>query len=85
MQDIRNASNEMENLQQMLRDMHEDTLTRDEEIAESRQRDARAHSELALSLQSSLDSLVQSDMGRLFQSVAGFDASLVRDHMSMLA
>lgn len=73
----------MESLQQMLRDIHEDTLTRDEKMAESRQRDARAHSELALSLQSSLDSLVQSDMGRISQSVAGFDASLVRDHRLM--
>jgi hypothetical protein len=52
-------------------------LSRSEEIALTQQRNAVAHNELALSLQSKLQSIIQTDISKLVQDVGTFDASLV--------
>lgn len=57
--------------------VHEETLERSAQLAQAHQKDAFAHTELVSSLHSSLESLLQGDMVRLFQDVGTFDTLLV--------
>lgn len=67
----------MENLQQVLQAVHDETITRNEKLMETHKRDALAHQELSLSLHSSLESLLQRDVARFSEGMVGFDALLV--------
>lgn len=62
----------------MLQTVYQETLARREQLARNHQQDAQAQNELAISLHSSLESLLQGNMIKLFQDVETFDASLVR-------
>lgn len=66
----------MENLQQVLRTAHDETLARNEELRDAHRQDTLVQHELSLSVQSSLESLLQGDMPRISQSIAGFDTLL---------
>lgn len=66
----------MEDLQQVLQAVHDETLARNEQLMDTHQRNAVTHYELSTSLKSSLESLVQGDISRLSQSVSGFDSML---------
>ena len=58
--------------------VHDATVTRNEELMETHQRNALAHQELSLSLQSSLDTLLKRDVAGFSESIAGLDSLLVR-------
>ncbi|KAI9925205.1 hypothetical protein MW887_006125 [Aspergillus wentii] len=74
--DIKNASNEVERLQQALEVAHAEALARNEQLTDIHQRDALAHHHLASSIQSSLGSLLQGDISRISQNMKIFDSSL---------
>ncbi|KAE8389254.1 hypothetical protein BDV23DRAFT_173281 [Aspergillus alliaceus] len=73
---IQNVSAEVTKLQYTFRDLLDEVLSRNEQITLAHQQNAMSHNELALSLRSKLESLVQEDMARLFHNVEAFDASL---------
>lgn len=63
----------------MLRAVYDDSLTREAQSVHAHEKNVEKQNELALSLQSRLESLVQGDVARLFQNVETFDASLVSE------
>lgn len=67
----------MNHLQRVLRDVHEETLTRSEQLVQAHRQDTQAQNELASSARSSLESFLYGDMVKLLQDVGTFDSSLV--------
>jgi DNA repair ATPase RecN len=74
---MQNISAEANKLQYTFREVLEEVLSRNEQIALAQQKDALSHNELALSVRSTLQSLLQDDMARLSQDVKAFDAFIV--------
>ncbi|KAF4153854.1 hypothetical protein CNMCM6069_000198 [Aspergillus lentulus] len=74
--DLRNATNEVNYLRQMLQAVYDEALTREAQSVHAHEQNVEKQNELALSLQSRLESLVQGDVARLSQNVETFDASL---------
>lgn len=56
---------------------HEETLRRSEQLAKTHQQDTLEQTQLESALHSSLESLLQGDLVRLFQDVRDFDVSIV--------
>lgn len=54
-----------------------ETLERKAQSTQAHRQDTLAQNDLAVSLRSSLESLIQGDMARLFRDVGTFDALLV--------
>ncbi|KAF4229579.1 hypothetical protein CNMCM6805_001255 [Aspergillus fumigatiaffinis] len=75
--DIRNATNEVNYLRQMLQAVYDEALAREAQSVHAHEQNVEKQNELALSLQSRLESLVQGDVTRLSQNVETFDASLL--------
>ncbi|KAE8376244.1 hypothetical protein BDV26DRAFT_241333 [Aspergillus bertholletiae] len=73
---IRNVSTEVNKLQYTLQDLLGEVLVRNEQITAAQQQNALSHNDLALSLRSKLESLLQDDMARLFHNIDAFDSSL---------
>ncbi|KAH1694510.1 hypothetical protein KXX24_002414 [Aspergillus fumigatus] len=74
--DIRNATNEVSYLRQMLQVVYDEALTREAQSSHALEQKVEKQNELALSLQSRLESLVHGDVARLSQNVETFGASL---------
>ncbi|KAI9370056.1 hypothetical protein BJX61DRAFT_535944 [Aspergillus egyptiacus] len=74
--DLRESSNEANHLRQTLQDVHDKTLLRTKEIDSKQKRQAAVHNELALTLQSKLESIIQNEITNLAHSVGSVDASL---------
>ncbi|KKA21557.1 Nuclear membrane fusion protein Kar5 [Rasamsonia emersonii CBS 393.64] len=73
---IRASSNDVEQLQHRLREMHEEAMSRNAKFAETQQREAKINQELAVAMRLSLDALVTQDMARLSERVVGVDGAL---------
>ncbi|ODM17347.1 hypothetical protein SI65_07022 [Aspergillus cristatus] len=73
---VRNVSNEVDHLQETLRAVHVETLARSEQLMQVHRQDSHAQIEIASSLRSSLESLLQGDMVRLSQEMGTFDTSV---------
>ncbi|KAJ5662158.1 uncharacterized protein N7477_009774 [Penicillium maclennaniae] len=75
-ENIQNASSEVDKLQQTLQLAHQDALSRSELALRTHENNIHAYQELASLLQLSLESLVETDIAGLSQSIGRFDASL---------
>lgn len=64
----------------VLQSVHEEALARGEKLLDTHQRNAQANFELASSLQSSLESVLKSDIVSISQKVENFDSALVSRH-----
>ncbi|OOF98814.1 hypothetical protein ASPCADRAFT_2244 [Aspergillus carbonarius ITEM 5010] len=73
---INNATNDANHLRHLLKVLHEEAIDRNKKMSSAQQQDALASNELTLSLQSSLERLLQGDMNKLSQGVENFDSSL---------
>ncbi|PWY83745.1 hypothetical protein BO94DRAFT_519292 [Aspergillus sclerotioniger CBS 115572] len=73
---IDNATHDANHLRHLLKALHDEAIDRNKQMASVQQQDALASKGLALSLQSSLEKLIQGDMNKLSQSVDNFDSSL---------
>ncbi|PYI05475.1 hypothetical protein BO78DRAFT_408286 [Aspergillus sclerotiicarbonarius CBS 121057] len=73
---IGNATNDANHLLHVLKSLHDEAMKRSEQMATAQQQNALASNELTLSLQSSLERLLQGDMNKLSHSVENFDSSL---------
>ena len=76
-QDIRNVSTQVGALQQALRSAHEDAMTRSQETFLVQETNAVAQKDLASSLHLSLESLLDSDMDKVYQGMQKFEAAMV--------
>jgi Tht1-like fusion protein len=76
-QEIRNATSEVNNLQCNIRAVYEESILQHAELLEVQRRDSRTNRDLALAVQSSLDSLLMQDMARLSERVNSMDGALV--------
>ncbi|TQB77581.1 hypothetical protein MPDQ_000122 [Monascus purpureus] len=74
--DIKNATSRVGHLQMVLQSVHEEALARGEKLLDTHQRNAQANFELASSLQSSLESVLKSDIVSISQKVENFDSAL---------
>ncbi|KAJ5515503.1 hypothetical protein N7527_007063 [Penicillium freii] len=74
--DIRNVSTQVGALQQALRSAHQDALARNQEALLVQETNAVAQRDLTSSLHLSLESLFDSDMDRVHQSMQKFDAAM---------
>ncbi|KAJ5129472.1 uncharacterized protein N7515_005511 [Penicillium bovifimosum] len=74
--DIRNVSTHVEALQEALQSTHHDTLARSQEAFLVQKNNAVAQHNLASSLHLSLESLVDSDMDRMYRGIQRFDAAM---------
>lgn len=63
-----------------LQSVHEEALARSQKLLDTHQQNAQANLKLASSLQSSLESVLKSDMFSLSQKVENFDSALVSRH-----
>ncbi|OXV07727.1 hypothetical protein Egran_04507 [Elaphomyces granulatus] len=75
-QEIRNATSEVNNLQCNIRAVYEESISQHAELLEVQRRDSRTNRDLALAVQSSLDSLLMQDMARLSERVNSMDGAL---------
>ncbi|KAE8333252.1 hypothetical protein BDV39DRAFT_199609 [Aspergillus sergii] len=73
---IQNASAEVSKLQYTFQDLVDEVLSANEQITIAHQQNAISHNELALSLRSKLESVLQDDMARLLHNIEAFDSSL---------
>ncbi|KAJ5292773.1 uncharacterized protein N7443_008726 [Penicillium atrosanguineum] len=73
---IRNASSQVDMLQQALQLAHEEALSKNRLALRTHDDNILAYRELASVLQLSLESLVETDMARLSQSIGRLDAAL---------
>ncbi|KAL2822838.1 hypothetical protein BDW59DRAFT_163648 [Aspergillus cavernicola] len=73
---LRNSSSEANNLREALRAIHDETISRSEQVALRQQQNAETHNGLALFLQSRLQSILQNDIFMLVEIVGTFNASL---------
>ena len=76
-QEIQNASGEASALQRFLQEVHNEVVRREQETLRAQEQSALVHRDLADALHFSLESLVDTDLTRVFQNVVRFDASLV--------
>ncbi|KAL3465940.1 hypothetical protein BJX64DRAFT_33361 [Aspergillus heterothallicus] len=74
--DIQSSSTEVNNLRQALQAVQNESLQRSDEIAFQQRQTAAKHSELALSLQSRLQSVSENELVRLGETVGSFVTSL---------
>ncbi|KAI2705075.1 hypothetical protein CBS147317_2027 [Penicillium roqueforti] len=74
--DIRNLSTQVGALQQALRSAHQDAMTRSRETLLAQETNVVAQKNLASSLHLSLESLLDSDMDKLYQGMQRFDAAM---------
>ncbi|KAF7594001.1 hypothetical protein BBP40_010398 [Aspergillus hancockii] len=74
--DLQNISAEANKLQYTFRDVLDGVLSRNGQIALAQQQDAMSHNELALSIRSTLQTLLQDDIAQLSQDIKTFDASI---------
>ncbi|KAJ5583439.1 hypothetical protein N7535_002059 [Penicillium sp. DV-2018c] len=74
--DIRNVSTHVAALQEALQATHQDALARSQEAFLAQKNNAVAHHNLASSLHLSLESLVDSDMDRVYRGMQRFDAAM---------
>jgi hypothetical protein len=65
----------------MLQAVYDEALAREAQSVHAYEQNVEKQNELALSLQSRLESLVQGDVARLSQNVETFDASLVSERL----
>ncbi|KAJ5105761.1 hypothetical protein NUU61_003108 [Penicillium alfredii] len=79
-EDIQNASSHVDALQQSLYAAHEEALARNKEALLAHEQSSLAQRDLASALHFSLESLVETDMARLYKNMESFDASLVNYH-----
>lgn len=77
---MRNTTVEVGFLRQMLQALHDEALGREAQMVDLHQVHSENHHELAVSLQSRLDSLLQHEMARISQKVETVDSSLVRKY-----
>jgi hypothetical protein len=77
LQDIRNVSGQFDVFQKALQFAHQETVSRNQLALRTHEDSALAYRNLASVLQLSLESLVETDMARLSESIGRFDASLV--------
>lgn len=77
LQNIQNASDQANILQQALQFAHQNSLSRNQLALRAHEDNTRAYQELTSVVQLSLESLVETHVARLFQSVGRLDASLV--------
>ncbi|QMW27368.1 hypothetical protein G4B84_002657, partial [Aspergillus flavus NRRL3357] len=73
---VLNASAEVSKLQYTFQDLVDEVLSANEQITIAHQQNAISHNELALSLRSKLESVLQDDMARLLHNIEAFDSSL---------
>lgn len=76
-QEIQHASKSVQGLQEALHGLHEDAVTRSQQLVHMHEEDTLAYREVASTLHNSLESIVDKDMARLYQRMMTFDASLV--------
>ncbi|CAI7576685.1 unnamed protein product [Penicillium crustosum] len=74
--DIRNVSAQVEALQQTLRSAHQDAMTRSQETLLAQESNAVVQRDLASSLHLSLESVLDSDMARVYRGMQRFDAAM---------
>ncbi|KAJ5173328.1 hypothetical protein N7492_005921 [Penicillium capsulatum] len=74
--DIRNASAQTKLLQQALQATYDDIKLRDNQALQTHQQNALLHRELSSAMHLSLESLIDTDLARMSQNMARFDASL---------
>ncbi|OQE46437.1 hypothetical protein PENCOP_c001G06990 [Penicillium coprophilum] len=74
--DIRNVSRQVVTLQQALRSAHQDAMARSQETLQVQEINAVAQKDLASSLHMSLESLLDSDMDRIYRGMQRFDAAM---------
>lgn len=75
--DIQNVSIQVGALQQALQAAHQDTRARNQETLLAEETRAIAQKDLASSVHMSLESLVDSDMDRVYRGMQRFDAAMV--------
>ncbi|KAJ5773084.1 hypothetical protein N7457_007980 [Penicillium paradoxum] len=74
--DIQNASTQVGALQQALQNAHQDAMARSQETLLVQQTNAVAQKDLVSSLHMSLESLLESDMDRMYRGMQKFDAAM---------
>ncbi|KAJ6049746.1 hypothetical protein N7460_002817 [Penicillium canescens] len=74
--DIHNVSSQVGALQQALQTVQQDALARNQEATLVQESNAIAHGNLAASLHLSLESLLDSDMVRIYRGMQKFDAAM---------
>ncbi|KAJ5776233.1 uncharacterized protein N7511_001244 [Penicillium nucicola] len=75
-ENIHNVSSQVGALQQALQEVHEDALTRSQEVALVQESNTAAHANLAASLHFSLEALLDSDMVKVYRGMQKFDAAM---------
>ncbi|CAG7956957.1 unnamed protein product [Penicillium nalgiovense] len=75
--DIRNVSTQVGALQQALQSAHQEAMARSQETLLAQETNAVAQKHLASSLHLSLESLLDSDMDRVYRGMQRFDAAMV--------
>ncbi|KAE8368643.1 hypothetical protein BDV27DRAFT_167640 [Aspergillus caelatus] len=73
---IQNASAKVNKLQYTFQDLLDEVLYANEQVTIAHRENAISHNELAFSLRSKLESLLQDDMTRLLHNLEAFDSSL---------
>ncbi|KAB8219404.1 hypothetical protein BDV33DRAFT_204527 [Aspergillus novoparasiticus] len=73
---IQNASSEVSKLQYTFQGLVDEVLSANEQITIAHQQNVISHNELASSLRSKLESVLQDDMARLLHNIEAFDSSL---------
>lgn len=76
-QELRDASGSVRSLQDTLNEVQVNAISRSQEVIRMHEEDALAYRDVASVLHHSLESIVDTDMARLFQRMMTFDSSLV--------
>ncbi|CAG8215964.1 unnamed protein product [Penicillium salamii] len=74
--DIQNASTQAKALQEALQGAHQDAMARSQEVIRAQESSAVVSQDLVSSLHQSLDSLVASDIERIYSGMQRFDATM---------
>ncbi|KAJ5513266.1 hypothetical protein N7463_002818 [Penicillium fimorum] len=74
--DIRNVSAQVITLQQALQSAHQDAMARNQEMLQVQKTNAVVQKDLASSLHLSLESLLDSDLDRIYRGMQKFDAAM---------
>ncbi|KAJ5383617.1 hypothetical protein N7517_001528 [Penicillium concentricum] len=74
--DIRNVSTQVATLQHALESAHQDAMARSQETLDVQETNAIAQKDLASSLHLSLESVLDSDMDRIYRGMQKFDAAM---------
>jgi hypothetical protein len=76
-QELRNTSGSVRSLQDTLNQVQDNTISQSQEVIRMHEEDVLAYRDVASVLHHSLESIVDTDMARLFQRMMTFDSSLV--------